>query len=491
MQNNKENKQDSKVRIKRLPSFLEAISTLIVMIVLFGLGAIFNLQSAPLMAIIAMYAGLIAYRCGMSWKEMEEAIAEKIRMTVPALSILLCVGFMIGAWMFSGTIPFFIYHGVKLISEQYILPSAFLLTSVFSLVTGTSMGSAGTAGLATIGIAMAMPNVNIAAVAGASYAGSIFGDKLSPLSDTTILASLVTENDIFDHIKHLSKTVVPAALAGLVIYIFMGMKIKSTSVGLPENTIEMLNTLDQMFKWGIVVILPMVIVVWGAVTKKPSAIVMMLSTLVALLIGVFYQGFKLSDGINVLYSGFNSSIAESIRSGFTVSTMSADAKLLLERGGLSSMLKPFILCYLCFYFAALVDKSGCLEVVLGKLLASVKTPFGLIVATAITTIIMVVVGGSSSIALLVSGQMFKEKYEKMGLSTLNLSRTLEDFGTGLSAFLPWTSSGAYYPVIYGVSNFAFFRYSFLSYLTWIVCMFYAITGITIKKLEVKENSDIS
>lgn len=480
-----ENTPEKKKRERRLPTFLEAISILVVLIILFGIGALFDLQSAPLMALAAIYTGIIAWRCGMNWDEMEEVISKKIHKGAPAMTILLVVGFLIASWMFSGTIPFFIYYGVRLISEQYIYVSAFVLTSIFSLVTGTSMGSAGTAGLATIGIALAMPNVNMAAVAGASYAGSIFGDKLSPLSDTTIIASLVTDNDIFDHIKHLAKTVIPAAVVGLVIYFVMGLKIETTSVGLPPNTLEMLDTLGVMFKFGIIVIAPILVVVWGAVTKRPSAIVMLASTILALLIGVFYQGFTLNNGINVLYSGFNSNIVETARTGFSAATMNADARLLLERGGLSSMLKPFILVYLCFYFSALIEESGSLQVVFSKLLAAAKTPFSLIFATAVTTILMVVVGGSSTVALLVTGEMFKTKYEEMGLSTLNLSRTLEDFGTGLSAFLPWTSSGVYYPVIYGVGNLAFFRYSFLSYVTWGFSMFYAASGITIIKSKAK------
>lgn len=475
--------KSTKARERRLPTFFEALSTILFMLCLFGLGAVYDLQSAPLMAIASAYACIIAFRCGMSWTEMEECIAEKIKATVPAMSILLCVGFLIGAWMFSGTIPICIYYGVRVISERWILASSFILCAIFSMVTGTSMGSAGTAGLAMIGVAMGMPNVNLAAVAGACYTGSIFGDKLSPLSDTTILSALVTRNDIFDHIRHLMKNVVPAAAAGLGIYILMGMRMQAVTTVLPENTVAMLNTLDAMFHWNIILLLPMVVIIAGAVTKKPSVIVMFVSIILALAIGTFYQGFSLADGINVMYKGFYPELVAGVREGFSVEGMSADALTLVKRGGLASMLKPFILCYLCFYFAAVADKSGCLQVLLGKLLASVKTTFGLVLSTALATTLLVMVGGSSTIALLMSGEMFLEKYKEHGLSTLNLSRTLEDFGTGTSAFFPWTSSGAYYPVVFGVGNLAFFQYSFMSYFCWGLSLFYAATGITIKPLE--------
>lgn len=485
-----EEKKTVKVREKRQPSFVEAISTIVIMLALFGLGAIYDLQSAPLMVMAAAYAGLIAFRCGMTWKEMEEIIADKIKQTVPAMSILLAVGFLMGAWMFSGTIPMCIYFGVQMISQRWILLSSFILCAIFSLVTGTSMGSAGTAGLAMIGIAMGMPDVNLAAVAGACYAGSVFGDKLSPLSDTTVLASLVTRNDIFDHIKHMMKTVLPAALLGAACYIVMGMGYTGSEAGLPENTVAMLGTLDQMFKWNIILLLPMVMILWGALTRKPSTLVMLASAALAIVLGVFYQGFRLSDGVNVLYSGFYSGLVESVRPGFTVDTMSSDALLLLERGGLTSMLKPFILCYLCFYFAAIVDKSGCLNTVLGKLLASVKSTFGLVFFTAVTVVLLTMIGGSSTIALLMGGELFLSKFEEQGLSTLNLSRTLEDFGTGSSAFFPWTSSGAYYPVVFGVGNFAFFKYSFMSYFIWILALVYAFTGKCIKPLEEERRAEL-
>ena len=212
-----------------------------------------------------------------------------------------------------------------------------------------------------MGIATAMPNVNIAAVAGACYTGAIFGDKLSPLSDTTILAALSTKNDIFDHIKHMSKTVIPAAVIGVAVYLVMGISASTTGTGLPENTLQLLSTLDSVFKWNILVLLPLVIVVYGAVTKKPSTVVMMISAVVALLIGMFYQGFELADGVTALYSGFNLEMVEGARPGFIAAEAGEDAMTLLNRDGLSSMLKSFILIYICFYFAGIMEQIGAIE----------------------------------------------------------------------------------------------------------------------------------
>ena len=213
-----------KQKEKRKATLIEALSAVLVLLVIFFFGSLADLSAPALMGIALMYVVFIGWRCGYTWKDLEEFSAEKVKAAAPANSVLIAVGFLLGAWMFSGTIPMFIYYGVQLVSAKWILVSAFILCAIFSTCTGTSWGSAATAGITMRGMARAMPNVNIAAVAGACYTGAIFGDKLSPLSDTTILASLATKNDIFDHIKNMSKTVVPGGLIGLVIYAVMGIK---------------------------------------------------------------------------------------------------------------------------------------------------------------------------------------------------------------------------------------------------------------------------
>ena len=269
--------KERSVRVKRKPNIVEALSAVIVLLVIFFFGSLADLSAPALIGISLCWVVFIGWRCGYSWEEMEKYTAEKIKSAAPAMSVLIAVGFLLGSWMYSGTIPMFIYYGVQLVSEKWILVSAFALCAIFSTCTGTSWGSAATAGITMMGIATAMPNVNIAAVAGACYTGAIFGDKLSPLSDTTILAALSTKNDIFDHIKHMSKTVIPAAVIGVAVYLVMGISASTTGTGLPENTLQLLSTLDSVFKWNILVLLPLVIVVYGAVTKKPSTVVMMIT----------------------------------------------------------------------------------------------------------------------------------------------------------------------------------------------------------------------
>ena len=329
-----------------------------------------------------MYVVFIGWRCGYTWKDLEEFSAEKVKAAAPANSVLIAVGFLLGAWMFSGTIPMFIYYGVQLVSAKWILVSAFILCAIFSTCTGTSWGSAATAGITMMGIAMAMPNVNIAAVAGACYTGAIFGDKLSRYLTRRFWHLFATKNDIFDHIKNMSKTVVPGGLIDWSFTRSWASKRDAGAAGLPENTPCALDALDGAFKWNVIVLLPMVLFDFTAVSpKKPSTVIMMLSAVLALLIGVFLPGFQPGGRNHSPYSGFNLEMVEGARSGFVAAEAGDDAMALLNRGGLASMMKSFITVYICLYFAAIMEHIGAIEALLGKTAAVLKTRFSLVFVT--------------------------------------------------------------------------------------------------------------
>lgn len=470
-----------KRREKRMPTKVEAVSTVIFLLICFGAGALYGLNYVPLMVFVGAYSALIAARCGYSWSEMEAAVGRRIGKSVPVITILLAIGFMLGGLMFAGTLPMLIYYGLQIVTPRWIALCAFLLCAIFSTVTGTSNGSASTAGLAMMGLAMAMSDVNLGLVAGACYAGSMFGDKLSPLSDTTILASLTTDNDIFDHIVNMSKTVIPAALISIAIYIFVGITSSPGGDVASKDTAALLLSLKSMFKFNIVLLLPVIFIIWGSLTKKPTTIVLFGAGFIAVVLGVLYQGFAVKDAVNVLYSGFNSKMVLAAHPEFNIEAMSPAAKTLLERGGIADMNKVFVTTWLCFYFAAIAELCGCLDVLLEALVGFVKGTGSLILTTGISMVVLTAVGGSSTISLLLGGNMFKPKYEEMGVNTLNLSRTLEDFGTGTAGFFPWTASGILYTSVLFSSNLVFLQYSFFSWIVWLLAIFYGYTGICMRK----------
>lgn len=473
---------EKKAREKRKPTKFEAISTVIFLLLTFGAGAFWGLNYVPLMVVVAAYSALISWRCGFTWNEMESAVGKRIGHSVPVIMILLAIGFMLGGLMFSGTLPMLIYYGLQVVSPRWIALCAFLLCCVFSTVTGTSNGSASTAGLAMMGLAMAMPDVNLGLVAGACYAGSQFGDKLSPLSDTTVLASLTTDNDIFDHIINMSKTVVPAAAIAIGIYIYIGMNSPETPAVavVSKDSAALLASLSAMFKFHWVLLIPVAFLLWGSFTKKPTTLVLFGAGFIAVIIGVLYQGFSAKDAVNVLYGGFNSKMVLAAHPDFDVSTMSKAAKTLLERGGIADMNKTFVATWLCFYFAAIAEQCGCLDVLLDSLMGFVKSTGSLILTTGVSMVVLTAVGGSSTVSLLIGGSMFKSKYEEMGVNTLNLSRTLEDFGTGTSGFFPWTSSGILYTSVLFSPSITFLRYSFFSWLVWLLAILYGFTGLCLR-----------
>lgn len=376
-----------------------------------------------------------------------------------------------------------LYYGLKLVNPSWLALSGFLLCSVFSLATGTSNGSASTAGFAIMSMAAAMGDaVNFGLVAGACFGGSMLGDKLSPLSDTTILASMITENDIYDHIKHMFKTVGPAALVTVIIYAIYGIMNHGVDVS-TESTELLINALSSLYSFNIILLIPFVIIFYGAITKKDTNIVLLIAAAVAILLGAFYQGFPIKDGINMLYTGFNADAIFAVRPDLDAEAIAATGVLkVVNRGGMMAMIDAFVITFICMYFVGILEHIGMMEVLVEKVFGFVRGAGSLILVTGIICVLLCGTAGSTA-ALMVGGPLLIDKYRQMGLHTLNLSRTLEDFGTGSTGFYPWTSSGILYVAVLGASNLTFLRYSFFSWLVWGFALFYGFTGICIKKAD--------
>jgi len=479
---------NTKTKEKRKTTKLEAISLLVVMIVLFGGGSILGMNYVPLMIVVAAYSCFITMRCGYTWKEVETAISNRIGKAVPVLSIFLGVGLLVGALMFSGTIPMLIYYGVQIVSAKWIYLCAYLLCALFSILTGTSNGSVSTAGLAMMSIGLAMDDVKLGMLAGAILCGATIGDKLSPLSDTTIMAAAVTDNDVMDHIKHQAKVVLPAAAITLVIYVVTGLLSPVDGSTLNETSQGLITSMDMLYKWSWILLLPALVVVLGSVKGISTTVTLVAASALALFIGVFYQGFDIADGVKTLYQGFACKMAAAGNPDLNVDLLSAETLSLLQRGGITSMTKPFITVFICFYFAATAEMAGTMEVLLDMISGFVKNTFTLILSSGLAMVLLECVCGSSTPSTAIAGPLFKKKYEDMGLHSLNLAREIEDFGTGTTAFIPWSSSGQLYVGILGVSTFEFFKYSYLNWFIWIIALFYAATGIGIKKLDKKEET---
>lgn len=363
-----------KESIRKEPSLAQAMAPIVFMMLslVFGVGVL-KLRAEPILILVAFLAGIIAWKLGYNWDDMQKGIVEKLSMAMPAILILWVVGMLIGSWMFSGAIPLFIYYGVQIINPQFLLATAFIITAIFSLITGTSWGSVGTIGVAIMGIAQGL-GVSLPATAGAVVAGSYFGDKLSPLSDTTNLAPLAAGSELYEHIKHMLYTTVPATIVSLIVYVIAGFG-TSGSGAAPEAVVLLQEQLSNMFNWNILLVIPILIVLIGSFLKLPTMPTMLASSLVAVLIGVTIQGFSLQDGFASLINGFNVSMT-----GYG-GQVSQDVLTLVNRGGAIAMAGTTVLVFCAMGFAGIMSVTGMLDKVLEAILSRVKSAAGLIMST--------------------------------------------------------------------------------------------------------------
>lgn len=463
----------------RKPTFTEALIPLVSMIFLLGIG--YGKYGLPIQALLiaaAAIASIIAKRVGYTWKDMIGGVAEKITSSLPSLLVMVCVGAMIASWMVSGTIPMLIYYGIKIIDPQFLFVTAFFVTAVISTFTGTSFGSAGTAGVAIMGIAIAL-GVPLEIAAGAVISGAVFGDKLSPLSDTTILAPIAAGSDLYDHIRHMLYTTGAATIACIIVFTGVGLQMDVSTMTNPETVNAILTNLEQLYDFNLFLLLPPVLVFWGAYTKKPTIPMLLLAAVIALAMGMAFQGFGLKTALQAFVNGFKVNMIPGAADVKVVKAITT----LLQRGGLMGMMSTVLLVLCAFSFAGIFSKAGCIEVILSRIVASIKSVGQLVTATVGSTLFMSIVTGSSYLAILIPGEMFKDLYAKFNLEPKNLSRTLEDAGTCAVPIVPWSVAGTYMAATLGVPTVSYLPWAVLCYSSMIFAIIFGFTGFGIAKMK--------
>lgn len=417
----------------------------------------------------AVVAGVIAVRHGATWDDIQKAAGDKVASVLPALLILLSIGMLIGLWMLSGTIPFLVSWGVKLVSPEHLVVTAFLSTVLMSSFTGTSWGSAGTIGVAMMGTAAAL-GAPLPMVAGAIISGAYFGDKMSPLSDSTILAAVAAEVDVYTHIRHMVYTAGPSFVVCLVVYSLAGKAATAGTGGIPESGQLLLNDISAVYALGWYTLLPPIVVVACIVRRIPSAIAIVLSSAVAAAIAVTMQRFGMADVVNAAISGFQLPLLE--RNGIAVATLSAPFAKLVQRGGMNSMSSTLVLVFTAFLLAAAMEVSGALNVLITRMLQAVRSVFGLIAATMTAGLTMIGLTSHGGVTMLVVGGLFQQAYRDRQLAPQNLSRSLEDSVTITEVLMPWTVSAVFMATTLGVPT--------LSYAPWAVfCYLGPVFSLTI------------
>jgi len=469
------------------PSLGMALLPLIFMFAILFIGLIiFNIDIKILLLICAAFTVCISLFLGHTWKEVEQEIVNKLAKAFPAIMILICVGLMIGAWIISGTIPFLVYIGLQIINPTFIIVTSFLVTVILSVSTGTSWGSAGTVGAALMSVAAGM-GAPLPAVAGAIVAGAYFGDKMSPLSDSTNMSAIATNTNLYKHIGHMLYTTIPGFIISCVVYVIAGLSFAgSKEVGQVDVIVETLAQLfDLSMPTGLLLLLPPVIVVIGSLKKKPTIPVMMISSAVAVIIAMIVQGFSFEACAASMVSGFNMEMF--INPTVNLDSLVKEVPNLLQRGGMSSMMNTALMAFCAFGFIGALTVFGSLDVILERIMRHIHSTGQLITITAILGVIIITVIGEASVTFLMLGGLFREEYVKMGLESKNLSRTLEDSITVVEPLVPWSLAGVYMASTLGVPTIEYAPWACLCYSGVVFAIIWAFTGFGIAKI--KKGSD--
>jgi Na+:H+ antiporter, NhaC family len=466
--------------ISLLP-LLALIGLLAINIQLFGDGATSGPNQLALMACAAFAAllGLVVLK--IEYKKMEEKLIESIGLSMQAVLILLVVGMLIGLWILSGVVPTMIYYGIQIVHPSWFLPVTCLICGLVSIATGSSWSTGGTVGIALMGIgkAIGMPEE---IVAGAIISGAYFGDKLSPLSDTTNLAPAMAGTDLFTHIRYMLYTTVPSIVIALIIFTFIGF---NHDAGIMDTgAIDLITkTLDDTF-WisPIAFLLPALVIF--LVAKRMSALpALFLGALAGGVLALFTQQdlFARLSGEEFSLIGAWKQTIEIAHGGFKLETGVATIDSLLSRGGMSSMLNTVWLIMMAMAFGGIMEMTGMLGRIADAILSSVRGTASLITATIASCFTLNLTAADQYLAIVVPGRMFRSAYEKRGLAPENLSRSLEDSGTLTSVLIPWNTCGAYFSGVLGVATLSYAPYTFFNLVTPFVAIAIASIGFKIRK----------
>lgn len=418
-------------------------------------------------AIVAALVGMFVLK--VKWSEIEEGIVDTIKMSMGAIIILMIIGMVIGTWILSGVVPTMIFYGLKILSPQIFLFATLIMCSIVSLATGSSWTTAGTVGIALMGIGMSL-NIPAPVIGGAIISGAYFGDKMSPLSDTTNLSPAMAGAKLFDHIRHMIYTTGPSYVIAAILFIVVGMGYSSDSLDL--TLINQINDgLALDFNLSIWLLLVPVITIGIVVMKVPAIPGLFGGAIIGGIAAMMFQGANLGDVVNAMHYGYESATGIEF------------VDTLLTRGGLDSMMWTVSLILCAMAFGGVMEKTGMLEALAGVILGFAKTTGLLVLSTIVTAFGMNVLAGDQYLSIVIPGRMFKKAFDERGLAPRNLSRVLEDSGTLTSPLIPWNTCGAFMIATLGLAPWTYVPYCFLNLINPIVSIFYGFTGITMMKLE--------
>lgn len=438
-------------------------------------------QIALLMsALIAGMIGLFVLK--VPYEEIEKKVIHSIGLSMQANLILLVVGMLIGLWIFSGVVPAMIYYGIKVFNPTFFLPLTCIVCAVVSLATGSSWSTGGTVGIALIGVGQAL-GIPTSMVAGAVISGSYFGDKLSPLSDTTNLAPAMAGTNLFTHVRYMLITTTPSLIVALIGFTILGYFYQGNSSDLGQVNM-VLETISSTFNiTPFLFILPL-LVFFMVAKKVPALPALVVGCFVGAIFVLVFQQELLHKmlGENFGPKSIYGKLIEVAHGGFKMESDQAVINTLLTRGGMSAMLNTVWIILMSMVFGGVMEVTGMLEQIGFAILKLVRGTTSLISATIASAFFVNLTAGDQYLSIVLPGRMFKPTYEKLGLAPQNLSRSLEDAGTITSVLVPWNTCGAYFSTILGVSTAAYLPFCFFNLVNPFMAILIAALGYKIEKI---------
>jgi len=407
---------------------------------------------------------------GFKWDDIQNAFVQKFVKGLTPLLILFAIGVIIGTWTISGTIPMLIYYGIKMINPAYIYFLCFFIPIIFSTLTGTSWGSAGTIGTVLIGIAATI-QADLGIAAGAIIGGAYFGDKLSPLSDTTNMASMATEVDLYQHIRSMLYTTLPSAGIASILFFILGFIYppKIYEINSPE-VVETLSAIKAMFNFNIMLLIPPIIVLYGSIKKKATLPTLLTSSIMACILALIFQRFTIADVMLSLHTGFNINMAP------WVSGMPENISQLFNRGGLFELDEVIFFTIIVFIFVGSIDLIEAMPKIVDKVFSFARSRPAVIISSLFATAFTNAITSNQNATSFIIGDAFKKRYERYRIPRKVLSRSIEDYGTMVESLVPWSATTIFMSSTLNVPYSHYWHWQLLSIINLFVAVILAITG---------------
>ena len=473
----------------REPTFGQALAPVTLLMGLLALSVyLFGADSSSgpnqiALILAAAAASGVGLRNGLGWAEIEAGITRGIATSMGAILILLVVGSVIGAWILAGIVPTMIYYGLLTLAPSIFYVAACVICAVAALATGSSWTTAGTIGVALIGTAAAQ-DLHLGLAAGAIISGAYFGDKMSPLSDTTNLAPAVSGTDVFTHIRHMAWTTAPSFAAALVLFTLAGLAVPAAGGG--GDLDPLLHTLTAHFAVGPHLLIPLAVVLGLIVRKVPALPALLIGALLGGLFAVLFQRPAVLAYVGASdlpqWLALLKGVWMALYGGFALDSGNAVLDDLLSRGGMDSMLATIWLIMSAMMFGAVMEATGMLRVLAVRVLRAVRGTGSLISATLATSVGMNVIASDQYISIVLPGRMFREEYHRRSLDPKNLSRSLEDAGTLTSVLVPWNTCGAFMAQTLGVATLTYAPFVFFNLLSPLVAATFGFANVGIARL---------